>query len=365
MLHDVSVPRLSGLARALLVAGACLSPGLAAGPALAATPLGGLTVAVSPDGRKLVAGGDTRTILVMDPKTLAVKSRVFLGPTIVDLAFDRTGGILAVGDTDGTVHLVDATKWTTKASVRNRHKLTVSTTANLFAGIDSDYQATAVFVHALADGAEKAKLVLPQKARVAALGFSPDGKRLAVLVGPIDSKDEKKATSAEIPKDLRGLDRREFEQKNDGKVGSLLVFEAASGKLLSEKPTHFSMNGVNGLALFAGDAVVVNDYGNVGARIEANGDTKLFELANSYNYGLGRSIDGKLILSGGLRAYSITDAASLQGVKGEIDKLPGWPEYFKGFDATADGQQIYGATTGYRVFLFDRSGKVVASAPVM
>ena len=312
-----------------------------------------------------MAGGDTRTILVMDPKSLTVKNRVFLGTTIVDLAFDRAGAILAVGDTDGTVHLVDAAKWTTKASVRDRHKMTVSTAANLFAGLDNGYQASAVFVHALADGAEKAKLALPQKSRVAAIGFSPDGKRLAVLAGPLDSKDEKKAGSNDVPKDLRGLDRHDFVQKNDGKVGELLIYEAASGKLLSRKTTFFSMNGTNGGALFAGDAVVVNDYGNVGARIAADGATKLFELANSYNYGLGRSIDGKLILSGGLRAYSITDAASLQGVKGEIDKLPGWPEYFKGFDATPDGKQIYGATTGYRVFLFDRSGKVVKSAPVM
>jgi hypothetical protein len=84
---------------------------LLTGSAQAAVPLGGLTVAVSPAGDKLVAGGDTRTLLILDPQTLAVKDRVWIETTIVGLTFDKAGTTLAVEDGSGTGLLEVAASW--------------------------------------------------------------------------------------------------------------------------------------------------------------------------------------------------------------------------------------------------------------
>jgi hypothetical protein len=116
--------------------------------------------------------------------------------------------------------------------------------------------------------------------------------------------------------------------------------------------------------LFDGDNVAVTNYKNVNAKLAPNGAVKMFELNNSYNYGIGIAPDQKLIMTGGLRRFSVTKTDSVAGVTGELPKLPGWPEYFKGFTATADGSAIYGATTAYRVVKIGSDGNVLAVVPV-
>lgn len=78
-------------------------------PAIAGIPLGGLTVAISPDGKTLVAGGDTRTLLIIDPESLEVKIRVWVETTITDLYFSKDGGTLLIGDSSDRVLLYMST----------------------------------------------------------------------------------------------------------------------------------------------------------------------------------------------------------------------------------------------------------------
>ncbi len=331
----------------------------------AETPLGGLAVSVTGDGKKLVAAGDTRTLLVLDPEKLNVLQRIFIGTTVTRLAFDRSGATLMVGDTDGTAFLYDAQTWKPRATLAKRHAAVISREANLLAGVEGEHTAGAIFLNDLASGVERAKILVAKEERVAALGFDPQGKRLAVLFGPIESKDEQRIQSGQIPKELKGIERDEFQQKNDGQVSILRVFNAATGAVMSEQKLFFSMNATQSHVAFDGDAVVVNNYSNLGARIEPGGAVKLFKNANGFNYGAGASPQQTAIYGGGLRNFSIVDPKSLQGPTGQIDRLPGWPEYFKGFSATDNGGAIYAGTTAYRVIRISPDGKVLAAAPVM
>ena len=77
-------------------------------PAFAALPLGGLAVAVTQKGDKLVAAGETRTLIILDPKSLAVKERIWLGAPVVNLAFSGSGSTIVAADTDDTVHLLES-----------------------------------------------------------------------------------------------------------------------------------------------------------------------------------------------------------------------------------------------------------------
>jgi WD40 repeat protein len=335
---------------------------LLTGSAQAAVPLGGLTVAVSPAGDKLVAGGDTRTLLILDPQTLAVKDRVWIETTIVGLTFDKAGTTLAVEDTSGTVLLYDAATWKKRAELPSRDRVSIAPLAGLVANTTRKSRDT-VFIHALGDGKEVAKLTLPKSSNVLGLALSADGKKLAVLLRSRTTKDEPKVSSRDIPKDLKGLARDEFVLKNDGKVSDFFVFDVGSGKPLAQKTTYLSHDS-SVTMLFDGDDIVVTNYNNVNAKLAADGAVKLFALQNSYNYGIGIAPDQKLIMTGGLRRFSLTKTDSVAGVTGELPKLPGWPEYFKGFAATTGGGAIYGATTAYRVVKIGSDGKVLAVVPV-
>lgn len=360
-----------------ITAGAVLAAGLVlagAWPAAAAVPLGGLTVAVSPKGDQLVAGGDNRVIYVLDAKTLEVKKRVPFAAPIIRMGFDAGGGMLAVSDNDGTLHLIETAGWTTKTEQKNRHRAVFSPANGLVASTDADHRSSTISVTGIADGRDVFSTKLPAQMPVAAMGISPDGARLAVLLGGNDDKEEPKASHSEIPKDLKGLARKLFEMKNDGKTSIVQIYDLKSGKLVSEKKTFFSMNHGQSVAVFIKDGVVFNEYGNNGLEFSETGEGRLIQFDGSFLYGSGVSHDGKYIMAGSLRDFVILDAAGMTAKAGDpdklagtvkgIDKLPGWPEYFKGFDAVAGGKAMYGATTAYRVIMFNASGQILKAAPI-
>jgi len=360
MLMKISNVNRSKLAAAILpLAGAAAI----AGVAHAALPLGGLTVAVSPAGDKLVAGGTTRTILVLDPETLAVKARHWTGYSITGLSFDKSGRVLLVSDTDDAVHLFETTGWKKTASLPRRYHLTISTEGGVLAGADRSSGASAIHIHSLRDGKETAKIAINSKQGVFVMGFDAAGKRLAVLSTQIDTKEEQKLSYNQIPKELRDLARSEFEQRNDGKVSVLRVYDVAKGTMLWEKTTFYSMSTSRPRLVFDGDNVVTHNYSNVGARITPQGEVKLFKTASG-NYAIEATVDQKFLMTGGLRDLAITNVNTLQSVKGEIDRLPSWPEYFSGFSAPASNAVFFGGTTAYRVIKFGPDGKVLSAVPV-
>lgn len=338
---------------------------LGAMPAPAQVPLGGLTVAVSADGKRLVAAGDTRSLIVLDPEKLTVLQRIWVGTTILRLTFDNAGKTLLATDTDGVAHLYDTQTWKPRASIPKRVGAVMAPATGLIAGAEGSHAAGAIFINDAASGAERAKIVLEKGDRVSGLGFDPQGRRLAVLIGPIESKEEPRVQSSQIPKELRGLERDEFQQKNDGQVSILRIYDAATGKMISELKTFFTMNNASSLIAFNGDTVLATSYNNLGARIEKDGTIKLFRNDNGFNYGIGASPGQEIMMAGGLRSFTITNLQTMNAFKGEIDRLPGWPEYFKGFTATAGAKAIYGATTAFRVIKLSPDGKVLAASPAI
>ena len=92
----------------------------------AAVPLGGLAVAVSPNGRTIVAGGDNRVLYVLDADKLEVKNRIWLGVCLVDLHFNNDGSVLLAEDTDGTVLALNTVNWEIKKSVQKASQMSVA-----------------------------------------------------------------------------------------------------------------------------------------------------------------------------------------------------------------------------------------------
>lgn len=328
----------------------------------AANPLGGLTVAVSSDGTRLVAGGDTRTILVIDPKTLEVKERHWVEVSITGLAFNADASVLAVEETSDSVRLYSTSDWKKKAEIAKCQGF--ASAGDVFAGHDGNSRGgPEVAVYSFADGSKKTSFTLPDGTRIASLGLSADGKTVAVLSEGEKDSSEKEVPYGQLPKDLKGMALEEFKQKNDGKTSTIFLYDATSGKELSSAKIYFT-TGTNTRMIFSGENVLAINYNNINASITPKGEVKIFQLENSFNYGIGFTADRQLILTGGLRSFSMTLSENLAATTGSIDKIAGWPEYWKGFSGIKGGDAIYGATSGYRIFRLTGEGKILKGEPV-
>jgi len=324
----------------------------------AGTPLGGLTVAVSGDGHHVVAGGDTRTLLVLDSNKLDVLARHWIGTTIRSLVFNQSGSVLAVHDSADSVHLFATENWSKIAEVSKVANFSAAPEAGLFAGQNGSYSDPLVGLYQFDDGVPKGSVALPKDFKVAMLALKEDGSKVAVLSQSAKDEAEPKVERGDIPKELMGIERKEFEQRNDGDTSGYLVIDVASEAIESETVTFYKER--NGEMVYAGDEVIIVGYSNVNTKVSPEGEFTLFQVEGSFNYGIGFSHDGSLILTGGLANYTFTSTESLTSVTGEIGKLPGWPEYWKGFSGTEDGSLLYGATSGFRVVKFKADGTIDA-----
>lgn len=329
--------------------------------ALAATPLGGLAVALAPNGQVMAAAGDNRVLYVIDPVKMAVTNRVWLGTCILQLEFNKDGTMLVAEDTDGTLHLIDAKTWKPVKKEPKAEKMSPARQADLVAGLNPDTGGQTVRFLSLTDLAVKGKLQLAPGEKVAALGLDPQGARLAVWLEPVNDDSEPKGGS--LPAGLKGLAAEEFRLKNDGKTSRLLVYKVPEGSKISEHKVFYSPSAGGAKILFQCDNVLVVNYSNINAQMNPKGEISLFQLDNSFNYGIGFAPDQKILLTGGLAEGTYTRVADLAKTKFQPDRLPGWPEYFKGFATAADGAG-YGSTSGFRIIKINPQGGVEKSFQV-
>lgn len=329
-------------------------------PASAAVPIGGLAVAVSADGSRLVAGGDSRALYVLDPQTLAVKERVNVGHPIVAMSWSPDGTRLWVEGTNALL-LLDAATWKVLKTFENTEGLSAAPKAGLIAV--QARRKNQILVLGASDGSQKAALPYDRMRSVAAFGLRPDGKQLALLYYRKRTDEEPKVASKDTPKDLKGVALREFKQRNDGYRSQLLILDVATSKTQRDHQLWYAApGGGNRLFWDKGDVCVIG-YSNQNARIDAKGEIAYFELGNSYNYGHAVSADGSTILSGGLRDGCRTTLADNKSSAFRLDKLPGFPEYFKSFSFAADGSG-FGSTSGWRVVRIDATGAIAKTAAV-
>lgn len=326
-----------------------------------ATPLGGLAVALSPAGNVMVAAGDNRVLYVVDPAKMEVVNRVWLGVCIIELEFNKDGTMVLAEDTDGTLHQVDAKTWKTVKQAPKASRMSAARNVDLAAGLNPDSNGYIVRFLSMTDLSERGKVALAKGEKVAAMGLDPEGARLAVLLEAVNDESEPKATAT--PPELKGLAADEFRQKNDGKTSRFMVFKVADGSKISEHKLFYSTSSTGWKVLFQGENVLFVNYSNMNARVNTKGEVTLFQLANSFNYGIGASADQKLLLTGGLSDGSYTATEGLSPLKFQPDRLPGWPEYFKKFAVAADGT-AYGSTSAFRIIRIKPGGSFDRSFPV-
>lgn len=319
------------------------------------TPKNGLgDAAVSPDNKILVAGGDNRVLYVMDPFSLEIKKRVWLKTGIYEMEFNKDGSILVVEDTSETLYFIKTEDWQILKTIKKGGPMSAAPAVDLLAGFTSGYKKSTVNFYSMTDATLKGKVEFP--AKVVSIGLNATGTRLVLMaMGPKDKEPKNKT-----PKELKGIEKDTFKQKNDGKVSILAEFEVPSGKKISEKTIFYSTG--TSLLVVGEKRTDIFTYSNVNATIEGDAIT-LFKSKSSYNYGWGLSPDHKTVLLGGLRDGSLVNMKDLAMTTFRIDRLPGWPEYYKGFGFGPDGTG-YAVTTAFRLVKIGKTGKIEKSVPI-
>jgi hypothetical protein len=332
---------------------ACLLA-LSARAAPARAPLyGGLgAVAVSPDGKTIVAGGQNRVVYVLASNTLAVQRRLWLGARVGALAFSGDGKRLLIEDDADALHLLDTATWKEVVTVPRCSGLVVAPGGGLALASDPTVlSGTRLRLLATADGSEKGTIEL--KERASAWAFAPDGKRVVVLLRG-QAGEERRLPRDKVPLELTGLARKELLQKTDGLTSRLVTLDA-TGKVLSEARTWYTSDSDSTRLVATRDGALVLNFTNVCARIAATG-AKLFETELVFNHAVGVSADGKVLVCGGLGEGWYGPLTDGPRVKFEVAPLPGQAEYFAAFAVTGEG--AYGVTSGYRLVQVGKDGRV-------
>lgn len=324
------------------------------------TPSSGLPgVAVSPNGKLVAIGGISRVIYLVDPVKMVVKGRIPAGSQILDLAFNKKATVLISENRDETLNFFSIKGKNRIKQFKYSIGMSVSALKNEVAVFYKKSRNYAVNFHSMKDGTLLRSI--PLERRVQMIGLDHSHKRLITLSrGPKNM--EKVVRSSAIPKDLKGLDRDKFKMMNDGKTSIFSEYDPVSGRKIFEKTIYYSVSQYSKIVVNSNE-VFIFTFGNRNARISSKAEVTLFKKGKHFNYGIGVSVDGKNIATGGLRRGVIFSVNSEKSVTYNVPSIKGWPEYLKGFAFSKNGE-IFAGTSAFRLLKLNENGELLKAISV-
>ena len=335
---------------------------LAASPSMGRDPqwwgLG--AVAVSPDGKTVMTGGQNRVLYVLDGQTLKVTRRIWFETRLGWASYNKDGSVLVVEDEREYLHFLNAETLKEISVLPDCYVHTHHRSADLLATVKFDRKERKkppyIRLLSLSDGSEKGRIELRKGAGSRYMTFTPDAKRLLVLASRKDAA-EKTVKRSDIPKDIKGQARLEFEQRHDGYTSELLTFEVPSGKLLKTAKTWYACRRGRLTLAIDGDDVLVFQETNINARIGPDGKTTLFRtgLAGECR-GVSENHKTAVVASWRRVAHIAIDGMKETRIAPECGIIVG---ITFGPDGSA-----WLATSGYRLVRVSRDGKLKSTTPV-
>lgn len=319
------------------------------------------TIAVSPDNSTLVAAGYNRVMYVCDPADLSVKERIFLEIIPSDASFTSDGKSLVIVSSDRFVNIYDTATWKKKAEILKAQDVSFAHDTNemvvMHTPVYKDKKRfSPVAVYDMSTGEKKRDASFEIEGY--AIGTNLNGSQTVLMSRP---KTDETETKEKTPKELKDLERAEFELKHDGRTAEVLWLNGDLKETARHK-TWYSDSGTN--HIFVKDGVATHlVYRNRCATFTPDGEATLFKTGTSFNYGMGVSRDMKTIAAGGLATGMVMDAATKTSISFKHSRLPGFPEYFYGFAIGPDGT-IYGGTSAWRIVKVSPEGKVLSETPI-
>ena len=335
-----------------------------AGAAHAATPKNALgAIAVSPNGKTVLAAGDNRVLYVLNANKLSVKKSIWIGVNPLSIHYAKKGGTIAIHDTTNGLTFYDTKTWKPIAGVADAVSIAVAEKAHwiIAAGRTrgrGENAETSLYAYDLATG--KQVLSVKAKTSVQAIGALTDASRIFALSRPIKTEDEK---TEKPPANLKGEDRDKFRQEHDGRVSQFVTF-GKDGKEIGRYTTWYSSTSFVQLVALG--------------KIDPGTDLQQHQCrSRSYRQAdpnCSRPRTVSITVSAIRSPTAGWQAAGFQMVLSSISpiarQLPSRStrsvvgrNIFKGF-ATARNGTIYGGTSAYRLAKIAPDGAVIMVVPV-
>ncbi len=319
-------------------------------------------IAVSPNGKTVLAAGDNRVLYTIDADSLSVKDSLWIGINPLSIHYNKDGSVFIVHDTSNSLVFYSSETKKPIAEVADATLIAIAEKADIIVasgrvkGRDKD-ATTKLYGYDMSTG--KQVVSATAKVGIHGLGVLSDASRIFALSKSLKSEKE---TKDKVPTELKGLERELFRQKHDGKVSQFVTFEK-NGREKGRYTTWYSAaTAVELVAL--GKSILAIVFNNVNAELDRTGkSTKLFKNENRFNYGIGYSIASNQLVTGGLAIGSITNLKDGSSIEFKIDRIGGQSEQFKGFAIAKDGT-VYGGTTAYRLVKIGPDSGVEKVAPV-
>ncbi|QEG24149.1 PD40 domain-containing protein [Mariniblastus fucicola] len=318
-------------------------------------------LAVSPDGKTLVAAGYNRVMYVCNPDDLTVNKRIYLNIVPYEAFFSSDGSSLVIFSSDKVITIYDTATWKRKAEIKKTYDIAIASKTNEMVVMHGtkyrdSKRFTPVAVYDLSTGEKKCETSFEMDGY--AIGTNEDASQVIVISRARTDESEAKEKT---PKELEGMERDEFEQKHDGRIADVLWLDGELKE--TNRYSSFYSDSGNNVCLIKDHVATFIVYRNRCATLSPDGDIKLFRTGTSYNYGIGVSPDGKTLASGGLATGMVMDIDKKTSISFDHPRLPGFPEYFYGFAFGADGT-IYGGTSAWRIIKISPEGEVLSETPI-
>ena len=327
--------------------------------ASADTPANGIGgIAVSPDGKTVLAAGDTRVVYVLDAATMEVKDRVYTGTTVVWMTYRQDGKVVFARDTSGVLTAVDTSTFKPVWQLKGTQTADYALAANLLAVTVrkkyNEYLARTIDANTFETKSETA---LPVKFYPRGQGISIDGLKMVVTSSSRRVKDEERKRP---PSDMRGLERNVFRHKHDQYGSQIAQIDLTTGQTeitdswwYSSRPKHIHVT--------MGGATVLG-YTSDNATIAPSGEVTMIDAGSRSQYSAMTMPAGDAYVIGAMRQISLKKAGSDSAQVFKLKRMAGWPEYVLRFTTGPNGK-IYASTNAYRVIVLDpAAGTIKAHA---
>ena len=324
-------------------------------------------VSLSADGSILVTTV-SRAIYVVDTKTMEVKKRIF-SPAVVEAhCLDAKGAVLAFRDDADRFQILNlATGKYIKTVKRVASAVCFAPSAQLAAFVERQSGNPPVLVVlSIPTGKEVTRIELPKDFVVARMTFDPKAKQVT-MISRSRKGDEEKVPRNKRPSIKDPCKAKEYAQKHDGRVSSLLTVDLVAKTVSKEREIWWTDQGGHGNTMFHRDGkIYFMQYSRHAAVMSEKDEITIEEGPIWCNYGFGvRFGDGAYAVGGLADGAIVVPGKKPVSFKFERkDRLPGFPEYFYGFGFSPTGT-VYGITSAMRLVEISAEGKILRIKPVL
>ncbi len=319
------------------------------------------SIALSPDGAVLFAGGSNLVVYKLDPETLKVVSRHWIKHKSIKMEVSSDGKYLMIQDYHDVVRVYDAKTMKLKKKLRRAKRFAYAKQANkiVTATYSYEYKEKTYYTIVRVINGETFKEEKKFRVKGQVSDMVPDAMatKISVVTRAIKTPEEKKEDATS---DMSYSERSEFQQKHDEKTSEHIVINVADGKE-TRTVSWYSFWGEAYMVRSKDGVAILPASTRGGVFMKDAGGSTFISTGDNSQYGALYEIEEKRAIVGTSNALAVKTDDDEEVTEFKLKKLPNY-DYP---DNIIKGKDTYFASTRqFRVIRFDPIEGVEKIAPI-